>query len=154
MQLFKIFNIIIAHSLLHSGPYFNYLAPCFVDILFYEDSVSANIQMDRIPVTSSTGNRLNFIKSLYDCNNKQSIKELFDSANGPVFEQLVSSTDWDPNEGVTVENKKILINPLLYEETNGLVMGLAPVFCMDATRQLVLGAPVALNAQTFVKLIN
>ena len=30
------------------------------------------------------------------------------------------------------------------------VMGLAPIFCMDATRQLFLGAPVALNAQTFV----
>ena len=34
------------------------------------------------------------------------------------------------------------------------VMGLAPFFCMDATRQLFLGTPVALNAQTFVKLIN
>ena len=33
-------------------------------------------------------------------------------------------------------------------------MGLAPSFCMDATRQLFLGAPVALNVQTFVKLIN
>ena len=34
------------------------------------------------------------------------------------------------------------------------VMGLAPFFCMDATRQLFLVAPVALNAQNFVKLIN
>ena len=34
------------------------------------------------------------------------------------------------------------------------VMGLAPFFCMDATLQLFLGAPIALNAQTFVKLIN
>ena len=33
-------------------------------------------------------------------------------------------------------------------------MGLAPSFCMDATRQLFLGALVALNVQTFVKLIN
>ena len=110
--------------------------------------------MDRIPITSSTGNLLNFIKSLYNCNNEQSIKELFDSANGPVFEQLVSSTDWDPNEAVTVENKEILINLLLYEEADKLVRGLAPIFCMDVTRQLVLGAPVALNPQTFVKLIN
>ena len=67
---------------------------------------------------------------------------------------MVSSTDWDPNEAVTVENKEILINLLLYEETIGLVMGLAPVFCMDATGQWFLGAPVASNAQTFVKLIN
>ena len=34
------------------------------------------------------------------------------------------------------------------------VMGLAPSFCMDATRPLFLGAPVTLNAQIFVKLIN
>ena len=122
--------------------------------------------MDHIPVTSSTGN-LNFMKSLYNYNNEQSIKELFDSADGPAFEQLVSSTDWDPNGAVTVENKEVLINLLLYEETivcrgkkveamrEGLkVMGLAPFFCMDATRQLFLGTPVALNAKTFVKLIN
>ena len=80
---------------------------------------------------------------------------------------MVSSTDWDPNEPITVENKEILINLLLYEEKivrrgkkveaigEGLkVMGLAPFFCIDATRQLLLWAPVALNVQTFVKLIN
>ena len=80
---------------------------------------------------------------------------------------MVSSTDWDPNEPITVENKEILINLLLYEEKivrrvkkveaigEGLkVMGLAPFFCIDATRQLFLWAPVALNVQTFVKLIN
>ena len=80
---------------------------------------------------------------------------------------MVSSTDWDPNEPITVENKEILTNLLLYEETivrrgkkveamrEGLkVMGLAPFFCMDATRPLFLGAPVTLNAQIFVKLIN
>ena len=73
--------------------------------------------MDHIPVTSSTGNLLNFIKSLYNCNNEQLIKELFNSADGLPFEQLVSSTDWDPNEPITIENKEILINLLLYEET-------------------------------------
>ena len=73
--------------------------------------------MDHIPVTSSTGNLLNFIKSLYNDNNEQSVKELFNFADGPAFEQLVSSTDWDPNEPITTENKEILINLLLYEET-------------------------------------
>ena len=116
LQVFKIFGIIIAHSLLHSGPYFNCLAPWVADILLNEESVSGNIQMDHIPVTSSTGNLLNFIKSLYNCNNEQSIKELFDSADGRAFEQLVSSTDWDPNEPITIENKEILIDLLLYEE--------------------------------------
>ena len=103
--MFKIFGIIIAQSLLHSGPYFNCLAPWVVDILL--NSVSGNIQMDHIPVTSSTGNLLNFIKSLYNCNNEQSIKELFNSAdNRPAFEQLVSSVDWDPNEPITIAIRK------------------------------------------------
>ena len=146
--MFKIFGIIIAHSLLPSGPYFSCLAPWVVDILLNEQSVSGNIQMDHIPVTPSTGNLLIFIKSLCNCNNEQSIKGLFNSADGLAFEQLVSSTDWDPNEPITVENKEILINLLLYEETivrRGTkveamreelkVMGLAPFFCMDATQQ-------------------
>ena len=141
MQVFKIFDIIITHNLLHNGPYFNCLEPWVVDILLNEESVSGNIHMDHIPVISSTGNLLNFIKSLYNCNNGQSIRELFNSADGPAFEQLVSSTDWDPNEPITIENKEILINLLLYEETivrrgkkvkamrEGLkVMGLAPFF--------------------------
>ena len=88
-----------------------------VDILLNEEGVSGNFQRDHIPVTSSTGNLLNFIKSLYNCNKEQSIKELFNSADGPAFEQLASSSDWDPNEPITVENKEILINFLLYEET-------------------------------------
>ena len=36
-----------------------------------EESVSGNIQMDHISVTSSTGNLLNFIKSLCYCNDEQ-----------------------------------------------------------------------------------
>ena len=152
-------------SLLHEGPYFNCLAPWLVDIFLNEESVSGNIQMDHIPITSSTGNLLNFIKSSCNCNNEQSTKELFNSPDGPAFEQLVSSTNWYPNEPITVGNKEMLINILFCEENivrrgkkvetmrQGLkVMGLAPFFCMDATRQLLVRARVALNIQTFVKL--
>ena len=59
--MFKIFGIIIVHSLLHSGPYFNCISSWVVDIILNEESVSGNIQMDHIPVTLSTGNLLNFI---------------------------------------------------------------------------------------------
>ena len=65
LQVFKIFGIIIAHSFLHSGPYFNCLAPWLIDILLNEESVSGSIQIDHIPVTSPTGNLLNFITSSY-----------------------------------------------------------------------------------------
>lgn len=92
LQVFNIFGKIIAHTLLRSGHYFNCLAPWVVDILLDKESVSANIQIDYIPA----------IKYLYNCNNDQSIKELVNSADGPAFEQLVCSTDWDPNEPLTV----------------------------------------------------
>ena len=65
LQVFKIFGIIIAHSFLYSGPYFNCLAPWLIDILLNEESVSGSIQIDHIPVTSPTGNLLNFITSSY-----------------------------------------------------------------------------------------
>ena len=97
-------------SLLHKGPYFNCLAPWLVDIFLNEGSVSGNIQMDHIPVTSSTGNLLNFIKSSCNYNNEQSVKELFNSPDELAFEHLVSSTNWYPNEPITVGNKKMLIN--------------------------------------------
>ena len=166
-QVFKIFGIIIAYSLLHSRPYFNCLAHWVIDILLNAESVSGNILMDHILVTSSTGNFLNFTKSLCYCNNKQSIKELFNFADEPSFAQLISSTDCDLKEPIIVENKEILINLLLYKEAitrrgekveamrEGLkLIGLTSFFCMDATRRSFLGDPVALNAQTFVKPIN
>ena len=122
--------------------------------------------MDHIPVTSSTGNLLNFIKSLYNCNNEQSIKELFNSAdNRPAFEQLVSSVDWDPNEPITIANKEILINLLLYEETivsrgktmrveamrEGLkVMELAP-FLYECNKTVVFRGPSCLKCSNVCK---
>ena len=44
-------------------------------------------------------------------------KVIFNSADEPAFEQLVSSSDLDPNVPIAVENDKILINLLFYEET-------------------------------------
>ena len=38
------------------------------------------------------------------------IAELFNSAEGPAFEQIVNSSDWNCSESVTVENKNILID--------------------------------------------
>ena len=38
------------------------------------------------------------------------------AADGPAFEQIINSSDWDPAEPVTSSNKAILINMFLYEE--------------------------------------
>ena len=50
-----------------------------------------------------------------ECDTEKSINDLFDTADGPAFEQIINSSDWDPNEPVTSSNKAILAN-MLHEE--------------------------------------
>ena len=42
---------------------------------------------------------------------------LFTDADGPAFEQFISSSDWDPVKIITMEKRNILINMLIYKET-------------------------------------
>eukprot|EP00794_Sanderia_malayensis_P014728 gene14728-16262_t len=81
------------------------------------NGTSGDILLEDIPVTRATGCLINFIKSLQQCETKEAINELFDTSDGPAFEQIISSSDWDPQEDVTVGNKNILIDMLLHEET-------------------------------------
>ena len=167
LQVFKVFGVIIAHSILQNGPFFKVLAPWVVDILLTENGVSGNISIDQIPVTAATGCLLNFVKSLSSCGTIESINELMDSADGPAFEQIISSSDWDPNESVTVENKNILINLLLYEETVGrrgrkveaireglIAMGFGNYLHVKATQDMFLGSPVGMDNEIMLSLIE
>ena len=45
LQKLKTFGIIIAHSLLLQGPYFNFLAPWVAEILLNENGVSRDISL-------------------------------------------------------------------------------------------------------------
>ncbi len=112
----KIFDVMVAYSLLQGGPHFQHFAPWVVDILRHENGTSGDILLEDIPVTCATGGLINFIKSLQQCETKEAISELFDTSNGPAFEQIISSSDWDPQENVTVGNKNILMDMLLHEE--------------------------------------
>ena len=82
-----------------------------------------------------------------ECETEKFIHDLFDTADGPAFEQIINSSDWDLDEPVTSSNKAILINMLLYEETvvrrgkkveairEGLkAMSFTRYFCKDATK--------------------
>ena len=42
LQIFKIFGVILAHSLLQEGPYFNYLALWVVEVLLNENGILGN----------------------------------------------------------------------------------------------------------------
>ena len=114
VQIFKVLGTAIAHSVLHDGPFFPFLAPWVVDILC--SKTSGQISVADIPVTSATGCTINFIKSLDSCSSNKMISDLFDSADGPAFEQIVGLSDWDQNEEITIKNKEILIHMLVFEE--------------------------------------
>ena len=47
---------------------------------------------------SYCGNRklINFVKSLNECDIEKSINDLFEFADGPPFEQIYNSSDWNP----------------------------------------------------------
>ena len=115
LQFFKIVGMIVAHSILQGGPLFNHFPSWIVDIML--NDLSGDISVDQIPVTAATGCLLNFIRSLEACKRDEDIQLLFTDADGPAFEQLISSSDWDPVETITMKNRNILINMLVYEET-------------------------------------
>ena len=81
-----------------------------------EKGILRNVPLSHIPVTAPTGNLINFVKSLNECATEKSINDLSDTADGPAFEKIINSSDWDPAEPVTSSNKAILINMFLYEE--------------------------------------
>ena len=81
------------------------------------NDLSGDISVDQIPVTAATGCLLNFITSLETCKSDEDIQLLFTGADRPAFKQLISSLDWAPVKIIIMENRNILINILIYEET-------------------------------------
>ena len=80
------------------------------------NDLSGDILVDQIPDTVATRCLLNLIGSLEACKNDEDIQLLFTDADGPAFEQLISSSDWGPIEVITMKNRNILINVLIYQE--------------------------------------
>ena len=115
VQIFKIVGIIVAHSILQGVSLFNHIPSWIVDIMI--NDLSGDISVDQIPVTAATGCLLNFITSLETCKSDEDIQLLFTGADRPAFKQLISSLDWAPVKIIIMENRNILINMLIYEET-------------------------------------
>ncbi len=167
LQIFKIFGMIIAHSLLQNGPFFNFLAPWVVDLLLNEEGTSGDLMLECIPLNCATGCLINFIQLLKSCESNDAINELFSTADGPAFEQIISSSDWDPNETVTMDNKDVLVNLLLHEETitrrggkvramrEGIIfMGFQRFLGFQAARNLFLGTKRYLDNEEFLSLFE
>ena len=64
-QIFKIVDIIVAHSILQVGPLFDHFPSWMVDIMVTD--LPGDISVDQIPITAATGCLLNFMRSLEDC---------------------------------------------------------------------------------------
>lgn len=86
------------------------------------------------------------------CDTEERINYLFDGVDGPAFDQVINSSDWDSNEHITMKNKDISVNMLLYEETIGRrrekvgairkgsnVMSIAKYFRYPATKSIFSG---------------
>lgn len=167
LQIFKIVGVFIAHSILQGGPFFNFLAPWVVDVLVNNNGISGDIPLEHIPINSATGGMINFIKSLRSCENDEAIDELFASADGPAFEQIISTSDWEPNQSIIVKNKNILIDMLLYEETivrsgrkisairEGLhFLGFDKHLNHDVTKSMFLGSRRLIQNDEFLRLFE
>ena len=165
-HIFKIFGIIIAHSLLHRGPYFNNLAPWAVEILC-DGEVSGQISVESIPLTLATGMTINLIKNLQNCNNDDDIVNLFNSTEAPGYEQIIGLSEWDQNVDITIENKSILIDMLVYEEVitrrsgkikaikEGLSMlGITEYLHLPIVKELFIGKPGKVTANRLLSIIK
>jgi len=165
-HIFKIFGIIIAHSLLHGGPYFNNLAPWAVEILC-DGEVSGQISVESIPLTLATGMTINLIKNLQNCHSDDDIANLFNSSEAPAYEQIIGLSEWDQNVAINTNNKSILIDILVYEEVitrrsgkikaikEGLSMlGVADYLHLQVMKELFTGKPAKVTAENLVRIID
>ena len=118
LVLFKIVGVAIAHSILQRGPSFSTLHPyCYAVICGQsEEDVSTLLTADVIPLSAATGNLLQFISKIKECTSDQEINEVFNMEEGPAFDQLVNSSQWDATLSVTMYNRETLLSMLIFEE--------------------------------------
>lgn len=123
LQLFKIFGIVIGHSLLQGGPPFSRLSSwCFYSLARKSDDEIAGIVAresygDAIPLNAASAIPLSFLNALADVKSNDDVDKLFDdTAEGPAYEQVVNSSQWPIETKITVENLEALRFILVWEE--------------------------------------
>ena len=118
LVLFKIVGVAIAHSIVQGGPSFSALHPyCYAVMCEQsEEEISILLATDVIPLSAATGNLLQFINKITECANDQDLNDVFIMEEGPAFEQLVNSSQWDASLSVTMNNRETLLSMLIFEE--------------------------------------
>lgn len=124
--------------------------------------MSRDILLNHIPLTAATGILIQFIRLLNQCDTEERINDFIKSGNGPAFQQITGSSNWHPNEHITMKNKDILQNILLYEETIGHKgrgrlgggAGFAKCFRYPAIKVIVLGILEKLTTSKMLSLVE
>lgn len=118
LMLFKIIGLSVAHSILHNGPMFDALHPyCYILLLEKADEeVATHLTPELIPLNAGTANLVQFIDGISKCDTDGAIENMFNSEEGPAFEQIVNGSQWDILTRVTIANKETLLSMLIFEE--------------------------------------
>uniref|UniRef100_A0A7M5XI47 HECT domain-containing protein n=1 Tax=Clytia hemisphaerica TaxID=252671 RepID=A0A7M5XI47_9CNID len=118
---FKIFGMAMAHSLMHGGPPFPYLHLwCYLMLLDKSDDEIAACLFESyenlIPLNAGSSTVIQFLNKLSICKSNDEIQAILDSAEGPAFEQIINSSQWDINVEVNINNIETLKSIILWEE--------------------------------------
>ena len=121
LVIFKIIGLVIAHSIFQDGPPFSSLAPWCYSVLLEdsEDETDLLLTSDEIPLNAGTATLIKFINELDSAKDNEEINSLFNSEEGPAYEQILNNSQWEITKEPTTKNREALLQLLIHEELIG-----------------------------------
>ncbi|XP_065058553.1 uncharacterized protein LOC135686279 [Rhopilema esculentum] len=120
--LFRLAGILLVHTIVQNGPIavFPKLAKPIILSILGKDTAEIMSQLNKhdIPMCSSTEILLNLIEELDDAKSKAAIDFILENGQrSETYWQVINASHWPSTEPITVNNKNILIQELVYNET-------------------------------------
>eukprot|EP00112_Aurelia_sp_Birch-Aquarium-sp1_P024922 Seg806.15 transcript_id=Seg806.15/GoldUCD/mRNA.D3Y31 product="hypothetical protein" protein_id=Seg806.15/GoldUCD/D3Y31 len=116
--LFRMFGMMLVHVIIQGGPLdmFPTLAPSIITMLLDEDKEAATSLLSKhhIPLTSATEHLHSLIDGLDGCKTEDEISRLFEENDS--FWQIINHSHWPAETVITLQNKNLLIQELIYDE--------------------------------------
>ena len=118
LSIFKCIGVAIAHSIFQEGPSFSCLSPWCFDALLKEpeEKLLTMLKASDIPLNAGTAMLHTFISKIDAAETENEIIEIFNSEEGPAYEQIVNSSQWDITVSVSTKNRNQLLQMLIYDE--------------------------------------
>ena len=111
---YKIFGIVLGHSLLHGGPGFYHFHPWVFQVFIgVEDSdeLLLLINKEDIPRNAGSDELIEFIVKLDVSDTQEEVDAVIDK-----HLQILNCSRWDPSTSVTLKNKNLLVSELVLDE--------------------------------------